>query len=80
MSGSTSLKNSSPILSTLDGAESKVKCADGLTTSFPILSSVRQGDPLAALVFIFVMDALHVGLHRRPLGGATPGYTLQDGP
>ena len=59
------------ILSTLDRAESKVKCADGLTTSFPILSSVRQGDPLAALVFIFVMDALHVGLHQHPLGGVT---------
>lgn len=68
------------ILSTLDGAESRVKCADGLTASFPILSSVRQGDPLAALVFIFVMDALHVGLHKHPLGGVTPGYTLRNGP
>ena len=43
----------------LDGATSKVKCADGLTGDFPILSSVRQGDPVAALVFIFMMDALH---------------------
>ena len=66
------------ILSTLDRAESKVKCADGLTTSFPILSSVRQGDPLAALVFIFVMDALHVGLHKHPLGGVTRSLGYSD--
>ena len=54
------------LLAMLDGATSRVRCADGLTDDFPILSSVRQGDPMAALVFIFVMDALHVGLRNNP--------------
>jgi len=68
------------LLSTLTGAESRVKCADGLTDTFPILSSVRQGDPLAALIFIFVMDALHAGLQQNPLEEPTPGYSLRCGP
>ena len=68
------------LLGTLQGAESRVRCADGLTEPFTIMSSVRQGDPLAALVFIFVMDALHTGLRTNPLGPVTPGYTLRHGP
>ena len=35
---------------------------------------------MAALVFIFVMDALHIGLRNNPFGSATPGYTLLRGP
>ena len=35
---------------------------------------------MAALVFIFVMDALHIGLRNNPFGSATPGYTLLHGP
>ena len=61
------------VLASLDGARSRVRCQDGLTEPFDILSSVRQGDPLAALVFIFVMDGLHHGLERHG-----EGYTFMD--
>ena len=51
------------VISTLSGATSRVRCKHGLTDTFQLHSSVRQGDPLAALIFIIVMDVLHVGLH-----------------
>ena len=68
------------VLASLDGARSRVRCQDGLTEPFAILSSVRQGDPLAALVFIFVMDGLHTGLQSSPLGISTIGYKMAHGP
>ena len=61
------------LLSTMTNATSSVRCKDGLTKPFALYSSVRQGDPLSALVFIFVMDALHCGLQTH--GG---GYDLMD--
>ena len=64
------------VLASLDGAESHVRCKDGLTSPFRIGSSVRQGDPLAALVFILVMDGLHQGLEHNPLGKTAAGYTM----
>ena len=67
------------VLATLEDAESRVRTAAGLTAAFPLRSSVRQGDPLAALLFIFVMDAMHRRFDM--LGGAnpTPGYTMAHG-
>ena len=39
--------------------------------------SVRQGDPLAPLLYIIFMDPLHCGLDRNPLyGGCSDGYDL----
>jgi hypothetical protein len=64
------------VLDTLRGAVSRVRCNDGLTEPFDIRSSVRQGDPIAALLFIFVMDGLHAGLQRSPLGLADTGYLV----
>jgi ribonuclease HI len=68
------------VLASLTNAESSVRCKHGLTDPFTLQSSVRQGDPLAALLFIFVMDALHAGLSHNPLGN-DPGrlYTMQNG-
>jgi hypothetical protein len=67
------------VIACLDQAESCVRCADGLTGRFQIESSVRQGDPLAAIVFILIMDALHCGLENNPLGLTAKGYTMMDG-
>ena len=55
------------VLSSLRGATSQVRTAGGLTESFELLSSVRQGDPLAPLLYIIVTDALHDGLVQNPL-------------
>jgi hypothetical protein len=68
------------VIASLEDAVIRVKCEDGLTESFRIESSVRQGDPLAAIVFIFIMDALHQGLEVNPLGEAAQGYTMDAGP
>ena len=67
------------LLSTMGGAVSRVRCRDGLTEPIELLSSVRQGDPLAALVFIIVMDPLHVGLQNNPNLARAEGYTMRHG-
>ena len=71
------------ILSALDNATSRVKTHHGPTAPFPLLTSVKQGDPLAALLFIFLMDNLHKGLRNNPLyPNTTAGYNshTQDNP
>jgi hypothetical protein len=50
------------VCSSLWGSQSRVQTRDGPTKTFDVLSCVRQGDPLAPLVFILVLDALHCGL------------------
>ena len=55
------------VLATLQGARSKVKTGGGLTESFDILTSVRQGDPLSPLIFNMVLDVLHAGFRKNPL-------------
>ena len=67
------------MISNLEGARSRVRTASGLTERFPVLSSVRQGDPIAPLIYVFVVDALHEGLRNSPLYGndaASHGYTF----
>ena len=65
------------ILSALSNATSKVLTFHGLTDSIALLTSVRQGDPLAALLFILVLDPLHTGLRNNPLyPNQQHGYTI----
>ena len=68
------------VCSGLAGAKSAVITRDGITDSFDVLSSVRQGDPLAPLIYILVADALHDGLAANPIsGGARDGYLFSNG-
>ena len=55
------------VLMTLVGARSAVYTRDGITGSFDLMSGVRQGDPLSALIFIITIDPLHAGLMDNPL-------------
>jgi exonuclease III len=67
------------VLSSLTNAKSQVRTYDGLTKSFTLRSSVRQGDPLSALLYNIVTDALHEGLVDNPLFPASAkqgGYTF----
>jgi hypothetical protein len=41
--------------------------------------SVRQGDPLASILFIILMDSLHDGLEVNPFTGERHGCTLAMG-
>ena len=52
------------VCSSLWGSRSRVRTRDGPTEPFDVLSCVRQGDPLAPLIFILVLDALHCGLEE----------------
>ena len=56
-------------VSTLTEADSCVRTAHGNTRLFRLHSSVRQGDPMAALLFNMVLDALHFGFKNNPLKG-----------
>jgi hypothetical protein len=53
------------VLSNLEDATSCFKTFYGPTSEVPVEASVRQGDPLSPLVYIFVADALHEGLERK---------------
>ena len=69
-------------VSTLTEADSCVRTAHGNTRLFRLHSSVRQGDPMAALLFNMVLDALHFGFKHNPLKrlnqhpGANEGYDI----
>lgn len=69
-------------LSTMDRARSSVRTWDGPTDTFNLNSSVRQGDPLAPLLFIFINDMLHCGLRNNPLdknkNAAPCGYRMSN--
>jgi len=66
------------IISSMQEATSVVRTLHGLTESFDILTSVRQGDPIAALVFNLLMDSLHAGLRENPFrsGSEKCGYSF----
>ena len=64
------------ICSGLVGARSAVITAHGLTDPFDVRTSVRQGDPLAPLLYILFLDVLHRGLDADPGGPVEgSGYT-----
>ena len=68
------------VVKTLDGARSAVYTHDGPTGTFDLLSGVRQGDPLSAILFGIMMDALHAGFRHNPLfDDAKLGYTFSRG-
>jgi len=46
---------------------SSVRCAYGTSAEFPVGRSVRQGDPLAPLLFVCFLDTLHCGMQHNPL-------------
>jgi exonuclease III/ribonuclease HI len=54
------------VLDSLTGLSSRVRTAYGLSRSFSVERSLRQGDPLAPLLFVILLDALHEGLERNP--------------
>lgn len=64
------------IVDSLTGLSSCIRTTYGHTRCFPVRRSVRQGDPLAPLLFIILMDALHDGLELNPLTGERHGCKL----
>jgi len=67
------------IQASLTGLTSRIRTAYGLSASFPVQRSLRQGDPLAPLLFVILMDALHEGLERNPFTGQQHGLVMQLG-
>jgi ribonuclease HI len=57
------------VADSLSGLQSRVRTAYGLSGPLPVSRSVRQGDPLAPLLFVIFVDSLHCGLDRNPLFG-----------
>ena len=64
------------VLSNLENATSCFKTFYGPTADIPVEASVRQGDPLSPLIYIFVTDALHDGLENNPIYGCNRVYIL----
>jgi len=61
----------------LTGLTSCVRTAYSITRRFDVLRSLRQGCPLAPILFVVLMDALHDGLERNPFSGERAGLELQ---
>ena len=55
------------VLSIHTNIKAAFKTYFGLTEKFDIENSIKQGNPLAPLVFVFITDALHVGLLESPI-------------
>jgi exonuclease III/ribonuclease HI len=60
----------------LTGLTSCVRTLYGPSRSFALKRSVRQGDPLAPILFVILMDALHDGLQENPFTGQKHGCVL----
>ena len=68
------------VCSSLRNSRSRVRTRDGPSEPFDVKSCVRQGDPLAPLVFILVFDALHCGVNRLCDGDGRHGVQMANGP
>jgi ribonuclease HI len=67
-------------MSSITDSEAFLVTDMGVSKTFPLLTSVKQGDPLAPLIFLFVVDPLHEGLEKNPLKqGQTDGYVMEAG-
>lgn len=67
------------ITASLSDLTSCVRTVYGHTRSFAVRRSLRQGDPLAPLLFVVLVDALHDGLLTNPFTGKQHGCTLRWG-
>ena len=56
------------ILSSLTRATSYIHTAGGDTEPFPILTSVRQGDPISPLLYVIIADPLHSEIQKLHTG------------
>ena len=54
------------VVDSLTDLTSCVRTPYGVTRSFAVQRSIRQGDPLSGLLFVLLMDALHDGLDLNP--------------
>ena len=67
------------IKSSLEDCTASVRTQYGLTRKFAVTRSIKQGDPLAPLLFIIFMDPLHCGLERNPVfDHAEDGYEIKN--
>jgi exonuclease III/ribonuclease HI len=63
--------------SSLTNLTSCIRTPYGTTQTFPVLRSIRQGDPLSPLLFVILMDALHVGLDTNPYTNKQHGLHIR---
>src|SRR5689334_15400007 len=68
------------ILSNLENATSCWKTFYGPTQDVKVQTSVRQGDPLSPLIYVFFTDTLHEWLINNPIYGCRTGYTFSNDP
>ena len=65
------------VADSMTGLSSCVRTAFGVSHHFAVERSLRQGCPLAPVLFVILMDALHDGLELNPFTGQRAGLQLQ---
>ena len=64
------------IIDSLTNLSSCIRTPYGITRCFSVRRSLRQGDPLAPLLFVILVDALHDGLEVNPFTNQRHGCIL----